>query len=236
MKVAILGYGKMGHEIEKVLIARGHEITLKSCTHKPFLPADLKNTDVAIEFTRPDSAAENILKCFEAGCPVVVGTTGWYQRLPEIREAALSGGQALLYSTNFSIGVNIVFHLNRELAKIMNKHPEYNASITEIHHLQKLDKPSGTSITMAEGILEEIPSKKNWVNEESGNLDELGIVSIREADTPGTHHIQYTSQADSITLTHQAFNRSGFATGAVQAAEWLSSRKGCFTMRDFLHF
>jgi 4-hydroxy-tetrahydrodipicolinate reductase len=165
-----------------------------------------------------------------------VGTTGWYNRLPEIRELASSGNQALLHSTNFSIGVNVVFHLNRELARIMNGLPEYEPSITEIHHTAKLDKPSGTAITMGEDILAGIYGKTSWVNHPAESSDQLGIISIREGDVPGTHTIHYESEADSIFLTHEAKNRTGFALGAVKAAEWIHGKKGYFTMRDFLQF
>ena len=236
MNIAIIGYGKMGKEIEKVLVERGHTITLRSSEQVPFFAADLKGTDVAIEFTRPDKAAENILKCFDANCPVVVGTTGWYTRLPEIRDLALSTGQSILYSSNFSIGVNVVFHLNRELARIMNTLPEYEPAISEIHHAAKLDAPSGTAITLAEGILEEIPGKTSWVSGAAMANDQLPVFSERTGDVPGTHIITYESASDKITLMHEARNRSGFAMGAAKAAEWLHGKKGCFTMKDFLKF
>ena len=236
MKVALLGYGKMGKEIEEVLLQCGHEITLRSSAHAPFKPADLEGTDVAIEFSEPDSAVDNIFKCFDANCPVVVGTTAWYMRMPEVRNECLSRNQSLFYATNFSIGVNIVFHLNKELAKIMNQFPEYEPGILEVHHLAKLDKPSGTAITIAEGILENYPDKTKWVNDLAHERGELTIISQREGEVPGTHVINYTSDVDNISLVHQANNRRGFALGAVKAAEWLKEKKGMFTMTDMLKF
>lgn len=236
MKVALLGYGKMGKEIEEVLLQRGHEITLRSSAHTPFKPADLEGTDVAIEFSEPDSAVDNIFKCFDANCPVVVGTTGWHMRMPEVRNECLSRNQSLFYATNFSIGVNVVFHLNNVLAKIMNQFPEYEPGILEVHHLAKLDKPSGTAITIAEGILENYPQKTKWVNDLAQERDELTIISQREGEVPGTHVINYTSDVDNISLVHQANNRRGFALGAVKAAEWLKEKKGIFTMTDMLKF
>jgi 4-hydroxy-tetrahydrodipicolinate reductase len=232
MKIAILGFGKMGHEIEKILIQRGHEVTLRASRHAPFVAADLVGTDVAIEFSTPATVVDNIYKCFEAKCPVVVGTTGWYGRLPELRTEALNSGAALLYSTNFSIGVNVVFHLNKALARIMDQLDEYEPSMVEIHHLAKLDSPSGTAITLAEGILENLKRKESWVN----HANELSIVSKREGEVPGTHIISYDSEVDTIQLIHQAKNRRGFALGSVKAAEWLVGKQGVFTMSDFLKF
>jgi 4-hydroxy-tetrahydrodipicolinate reductase len=236
LKIAIIGYGKMGHEIESILTQRGHEITLRATSHAPFKPEDLVGTDVALEFTNPTSAAENILKCFEANCPVVVGTTGWYSRMNEIKDECAAKNQSLFYATNFSIGVNIMFHFNKELAKLMDRFEEYEPGILEIHHLAKLDKPSGTAITIAEGILENIPRKSKWVNELAQNPDELTIISQREGEVPGTHVVNYTSSVDNISLVHQAVNRKGFALGAVKAAEWLHGKKGVYTMNDMLKF
>jgi 4-hydroxy-tetrahydrodipicolinate reductase len=236
MNVAIIGYGKMGKEVEAVLQQMGHTITLRSDAHSPFKAEDLKGSDVAIEFTRPDSAVDNIFKCFDANCPVVVGTTGWYMRMPEVRSECLSRNQSMLYATNFSIGVNILFHLNKELARIMQRFPEYEPGILEVHHAAKLDKPSGTAITLAEGIMENIPRKKEWVNELAQTPEQLTIISQREGEVPGTHAINYTSSVDNIGLVHQANNRRGFALGAVKAAEWLVGKKGCFSIHDFLKF
>ena len=236
MKIAISGYGKMGKEIEEFLVKRGHEITLRSTSQTPYKADDLKGTDVVIEFSEPNVAVDNIFKCFEANVPVVVGTTGWYTRLPEVREACLSGNRSWFYATNFSIGVNVVFHLNKQLAKIMDAYEEYEPGILEVHHLAKLDKPSGTAITLAEGIMENIPRKTKWVNHPAEHPDELTIISQREGEVPGTHVMNYTSQVDNISLVHQAVNRKGFALGAVKAAEWLHGKKGIFTMNDMLQF
>ncbi len=236
MKVAIIGYGKMGHEVESVLQELGHEVSLRSDEKTPFKAEDLRGSDVAIEFSRPESAVDNIFKCFDANCPVVVGTTGWYMRMPEVKNECLSRNQSMLYATNFSIGVNVLFHLNKELARIMERFPEYEPGILEVHHLAKLDKPSGTAITLAEGIIENIPSKKEWVNELAETPEQLSIISQREGEVPGTHVINYTSAVDNISLVHQANNRRGFALGAVKAAEWLVGKKGCYSIHDFLKF
>lgn len=236
MKVAIIGYGKMGHEVEAVLQELGHEVSLRSDEKSPFKAEDLHGSDVAIEFSRPESAVDNIFKCFDANCPVVVGTTGWYMRMPEVRNECLSRNQSMLYATNFSIGVNVLFHLNKELARIMERFPEYEPGILEVHHLAKLDKPSGTAITLAEGIIENIPRKKEWINESAEKQDQLTIISQREGEVPGTHVINYTSSVDNISLVHQANNRRGFALGAVKAAEWLIGKKGCYSIQDFLKF
>lgn len=236
MKVAIIGYGKMGHEVEAVLQELGHEVSLRSDEKSPFKPEDLKGSDVAIEFSRPEIAVDNIFKCFDADCPVVVGTTGWYMRMPEVRNECLSRNQSMLYATNFSIGVNVLFHLNKELARIMERFPEYEPGILEVHHLAKLDKPSGTAITLAEGIIENNPHKKEWVNELAENPAQLSIISQREGEVPGTHVINYTSSVDNISLVHQATNRRGFALGAVKAAEWLVGKKGIYSIHDFLKF
>jgi 4-hydroxy-tetrahydrodipicolinate reductase len=236
MNVAIIGYGKMGKEVETILQQMGHTISLRSDEKSPFKAEDLNGSDVAIEFTRPESAVDNIFKCFDANCPVVVGTTGWYMRMPEVRNECLSRNQSMLYATNFSIGVNVLFHLNKELARIMERFPEYEPDILEIHHLAKLDKPSGTAITLAEGILENIPRKKEWINDASESNDALSIISEREGEVLGTHIINYKSDVDNISLTHQAVNRRGFALGAVKAAEWLVGKKGCYSIHDFLKF
>lgn len=242
MKIALLGYGKMGQEIEKLAIARGHEITLKiffENAHELTID-NLKQADIAIEFSTPDTASEHIKLCIDAGVPVVVGTTGWYNQLPMLQVAAEQRGGALLYSTNFSIGVNLFFHLNKKLAALMNKYPEYNVSIEEIHHTQKLDAPSGTAITTAEGVLGNLDRKKEWKNVMEGEnaadlaAQDLVITSVRTENVPGTHTVNYSSTIDSIELKHTAFNRQGFALGAITAAEWLKGRKGTFTMDDVL--
>jgi len=235
VKIALIGYGKMGKEIEQIALSRGHEIVFTS-NHAITNSSDqIKSADVAIEFSQPDAAANNILACFDLGIPVVVGTTGWYNRLNEIKSEAESKGGTLLYATNFSIGVNILFHINEKLASIMNDVQEYEPSIQEIHHLQKLDKPSGTAITIAEGILQNLDRKKQWTLDEP-SADDLHIDVLREPEVPGTHIIKYDSEVDFIEIKHEAKSRKGFALGAVKAAEWLQNKKGVFTMKDFLKF
>lgn len=236
MRVAIIGYGKMGKEIEQVLLERGHEITLRATTKVPFTAADLANTEVAIEFTTPHTAVDNILTCFDADCPVVVGSTGWYNRLPEVRTEASNRQQSLLYASNFSIGVNVLFHINKALARIMSNLDQYTPSIHEIHHLAKLDKPSGTAITLAEGVIDETPRLTGWQLDEASDATQLAIISERIGEVPGTHHVSYTSSVDQITLTHEAFSRRGFALGSVLAAEWLHGKKGVYSIHDFLKF
>ena len=234
MNIALIGYGKMGKEIEQILLQRGHTITLRSTRSTPFKAADLAGTDVAIEFTEPHSAVDNILKCFEAGVPVIVGTTGWYTRMPEVREACASMNGGLFTASNFSIGVNILFKVNKELARIMSDFEEYTPSMEEIHHTAKRDAPSGTAITLAEGILENYPSRQGWINESTEDVHQLGIVSRREGEVPGTHIVRYSSGVDEIQLVHQAYNRKGFALGAVKAAEYMHDKKGVFGMSDLL--
>ncbi len=234
MNIAIIGYGKMGQEIERILLERGHQITLRSTRSTPFTAADLSGTDVAIEFTEPHSAVDNILKCFEAHVPVVVGTTGWYTRMPEVRQACAQQEGGLFTASNFSIGVNVVFQINKMLARIMSDLDEYTPSMEEIHHTAKRDAPSGTAITLAEGILENYPNRDGWINEGTDDAHKLGIVSRREGEVPGTHVIRYTSAVDEIQLVHQAYNRKGFALGAVKAAEFMHGKKGVFGMTELL--
>jgi 4-hydroxy-tetrahydrodipicolinate reductase len=234
MNIALIGYGKMGQEIEQILLQRGHTITLRSTRSTPFKAADLAVTDVAIEFTEPHSAVDNILKCFEAGIPVIVGTTGWYTRMPEVREACAKMNGGLFTASNFSIGVNILFKVNKELARIMSDFNEYTPSMEEIHHTAKRDAPSGTAITLAEGILENYPNRDGWINESTEDAHKLGIVSRREGEVPGTHIVRYSSGVDEIQLVHQAYNRKGFALGAVKAAEYMHGKKGVFGMSDLL--
>jgi 4-hydroxy-tetrahydrodipicolinate reductase len=236
MKIALLGYGKMGQEIEKFAQLRGHEVLVRATSTYRAKAEELSHCDMAIEFSRPDSAVDNILTCFEAKCPVVVGTTGWYGRLNEVKTACSHAEGTLLYASNFSIGVNVLFHINKELARIMNHLEAYDASMLEIHHTAKLDQPSGTAITLAEGILSELERKTEWVNEKSSNEKALTILSERIGEVPGTHEVIYESAVDRIRLVHEAKNRQGFVQGAVMAAEWLSGKKGIFTMHDFLKF
>lgn len=237
MKIALMGYGKMGKEIEGIALERKHEIVLKVDVSNmtSFSDEELKRADVAIEFSTPESAFKNIIKCFELNIPVVVGTTGWLSHLEEAREMCRQKNQALFYSSNYSIGVNIFFKLNEYLAKIMNNYPQYNVSMFEEHHIHKLDSPSGTAITLANQIIESNGRKENWVNAITEKGNELEIISKRIAETPGTHTIKYFSSVDEIEITHVAHNRKGFALGAVLAAEWLQKKKGIFGMDDLLN-
>lgn len=239
MKIALLGYGKMGKEVEKAARKRGHDIVLTVDVSNPedLAPEQLSQADVAIEFTTPATAPDNIRACFKAGVPVVVGTTGWYDRFDQLASECGERGGTLFHATNFSIGVAIFFHLNRVLAGIMNVHPDYDVSMEEVHHTQKLDAPSGTAITAAEDILAQLDRKNGWENGTSASAeDKLLIRSIRKENIPGTHTVTYRSEIDSIELQHTAFSREGFASGAVAAAEWVRDRKGVFTMRDMLQF
>jgi 4-hydroxy-tetrahydrodipicolinate reductase len=238
MKIALIGYGKMGKAIEEIAVARGHTIVLKISVDNL---ADntveaIRRADVAIEFTGPDSAYQNILRGLDAGVPVVCGSTGWLDKLETVKTACLQQNGAFLYASNFSVGVNIFFEVNQRLAALMAPHPDYAVRITEIHHTEKKDSPSGTAITLAGQILEKIHRKKEWVNHISDNLDELEILSERTDPAPGTHRVTYSSEIDTIEITHTAHNRKGFATGAVLAAEFIAGKKGLFRMSDVLGF
>lgn len=247
MKIALLGYGKMGRIIEEIALSRGHSIVLKvsGANAQTYTDAELKAADVAIEFTRPDAVISNINRCIKAGVPVVVGTTGWYDHLPGIMEDVKAHKATLFHASNFSIGVNLFFRLNEKLAELMKPFPQYEPMIEEIHHVHKLDAPSGTALTLAHGIMSNIERKTEWkVYHDTDTAErtivytaaenELPIMSIRTGEVPGTHKIDYSSDVDRIVITHEAFNRQGFATGAVIAAEWVSGRKGVFTMNDLL--
>jgi 4-hydroxy-tetrahydrodipicolinate reductase len=237
MKIALIGYGKMGKEIEKIALDRGHEIVLKiDITNPEDLTTDnLRKADVAIEFTVPTSAVANYKLCFEAGIPVVSGTTGWLGQLSEVHQMCKTLNGTFFYASNFSLGVNIFFVLNQKLAELMADRSEYKVELTEIHHTQKLDAPSGTAITLAEGILDKIPAKKTWVNHSTGQAGELGIISLREGEVPGTHTINYDSEVDYIEITHCSKNRKGLAFGAVLAAEYSFGKKGILRMNDLLN-
>lgn len=236
MKIALIGYGKMGQEIEKIALERGHTIGLKidSKNLDELTPANLSANDVAIEFTHPEAAEKNMLACFRSGVPVVCGTTGWLDKLAEVKHAMDESNGSLLYASNFSIGVNIFFELNRKLAALMAAQPGYNVSIEEIHHTAKKDRPSGTAISLAEQVMKDIPSKTSWVNHYSSNKEELSIISKRLNPAPGTHHVKYSSTIDDIEIIHTAHNRQGFAWGAVLAAEFIRDKKGLFSMKDVL--
>lgn len=237
MKIALIGYGKMGHAIEEIALERGHEIVLKIGIEniEDNTVDNIRRADVAIEFTGPEIAFDNIKRCIDAGVPVVSGSTGWLKRYDEASKYCKEKNGALLYASNFSIGVNIFFALNRKLAELMAPHNNYEVRMKEIHHTAKKDAPSGTAITLAEDILQFSPEKKKWVNENSTNTDELVILSERVDPAPGTHIITYTSDIDDIEITHTAHNRKGFAAGAVLAAEFIQGKHGIFSMRDVLN-
>ncbi|WP_199120546.1 4-hydroxy-tetrahydrodipicolinate reductase [Pedobacter sp. ASV28] len=245
MKIALLGYGKMGQIIERFALERGHDVTLKVGIENldDFTIENLSKADIAIDFSAPDAAVNNIYKCFEAKVPVVVGTTGWYGELQKIKNDCIESNNTLLYGSNFSVGVNIFFHLNKLLARVMNNYPAYDVQVEEIHHTQKLDSPSGTAMTIAEGILEEIEHKTEWVNELEGapmpdklRNDQLLIESLRMENVPGTHTVVYSSEVDDIEIKHTAHSRAGFALGAVIAAEWLQHKRGFFSIADVFNF
>src|ERR1035441_7731148 len=236
MKIALIGYGKMGREIKTVALDRKHEIVLEVDSHNmdSVTSDDIRKADVAIEFTNPGGVVGNILKCFDANVPVVVGTTGWHTRIDELKGICKEKNQTMFYASNFSIGVNIFFRLNEFLAKIMNNYPEYDVFVQEIHHTQKLDSPSGTAIVLANQIVKNLDRKDKWVNQESDSIRDLEIKSDRIDDVLGTHVVNYYSPVDDLELTHVANSRRGFAVGAVSAAEWVIGKKGVFGMDDML--
>jgi 4-hydroxy-tetrahydrodipicolinate reductase len=235
MNIALIGYGKMGKTIEQIAMQRGHNVVLKiSSSNLDELTADnLKKADAVIEMTQPEAAKANVMLCLKAGVPVTSGTTGWNLEIPEANKAAEDYDTAFLYASNYSVGVNIFFEVNKLLAKLMSSQPEYDVRMKEIHHTQKKDSPSGTAITLANQILDELPHKDKWSEEEKGN-NILHIEALREEGVPGTHTITYTSAIDDIEITHTAHNRNGFALGAVLAAEFIAGKKGVFTMKDVL--
>ena len=237
MNIAILGYGRMGQEVEKVLIQRGHNISYKIDKNNLAEIANMSSqkVDVAIEFTIPDAAYKNILKCFDLNIPVVSGTTGWTDRLSELKDQSFNKKKGFLHSSNFSVGVNILFAVNKKIAKIMNSYPEYTAAIEETHHTKKLDSPSGTAITLAEGILQYSDRLNNWELGNSSKTAILAINSIREGEIPGIHEIIYDSSSDTIKLSHSAKSREGFALGAVLAAEFMQGKRSYYEMKDVLH-
>ncbi|GHT50788.1 4-hydroxy-tetrahydrodipicolinate reductase [Bacteroidia bacterium] len=228
MKIALIGYGKMGREIEKIALQRGHEIVciIDIDNQKDFDSTEfLFSAEVAIEFTRPETAFANYQKCFERNIPVVAGTTGWLEHLDEVKKECKKNNQTFFYASNYSIGVNIFFAVNKQLAKIMNQFPQYDVSMEEVHHIHKLDAPSGTAITLAEDVVKNIGRK---------SLENLPVRSIREGEVPGIHEVIYESEADSIRIKHDAKNRTGFALGAVLAAEFTKGKTGFLTMNDLL--
>ncbi len=236
MKIALIGYGKMGKAIEEIAVQKGHEIVLKIDIQNShdLTESNLKKADVAIEFTGPHSAFENVKKCIEWGVPVVSGSTGWLEQWNIIQALCAAKNSTLIYSSNYSIGVNLFFELNKQLAKLMEPYESYDVAMTEIHHTEKKDAPSGTAISLAEQILGQIGRKKNWVNGTMAQPNELLIRSERIDPAPGTHTVTYSSPIDTIEITHTAHTRKGFASGAVLAAEFASQKKGIFTMKDVL--
>ncbi len=248
MKIALLGYGKMGKIIEKIAHDRKHEIVLKidQDNQQDLTAENLQLADVAIEFSTPGTVLNNIEQCLNAGTPVIVGTTGWYSSLPALKQRYEQSNTAMLYATNFSVGVNIFFHVNKILAKLMSNYPYYEVQVEEIHHTQKLDSPSGTAITIAEGIIDNIGTKKEWVNSLNADgaesdaatitADQLLIESHRVENVPGTHTVIYDSEVDSIEFKHTAHNRNGFALGAVLAAEWIQGKQGFYSVDAMFDF
>ena len=234
MKVAIIGYGKMGHEIEQILLNRGHSVALiiDQDNAADLNAENLANIDVAIEFTTPTTAYTNVRTCIECGVPVVSGTTGWHDKLEELQTLCRDKNSTMIWSSNYSLGVNITFRLNRYLAELMNRFDAYNVAIEEIHHTQKKDAPSGTAISLANDILARIERKQSWVNEPTSDADALEIVSLREGMVPGTHTVTYESADDKIEIKHTLFSRRALALGAVVAAEFIAPRKGVFTIDD----
>ena len=231
MKIALLGYGRMGKEIEKIAISRGHEIVIKKEVHDTI---DINLADVAIDFSVPSSAFDNISNCIKNKVPVISGTTGWLDKYQEVSLLCEKEKGAFIYASNFSLGVNIFFELNKQLAKMMHSLEDYNISLEEIHHMKKLDAPSGTAITLAAGIIEN-SSKKNWELGESTSKENIPIIAKRISEVPGTHTVWYDSEADTLEIKHTAHSRKGFALGAVVAAEWIVGKTGVFSMRDVLN-
>lgn len=237
MNIALIGYGKMGKIIEQIAIERGHTIGLIIDIDNPHdLNKDmLQDIDVAIEFTIPASAYGNILKCFEADIPVVVGTTGWLEKLPLLEQKCNKENKGLFYASNYSLGVNIFFELNKHLAKLMNPHSDYDVAMEEIHHTQKLDAPSGTAITLAEGVIDNMDRKKGWICNDFKTTDDLQIVAKRLGTVPGTHTLTYDGPVDKIEISHEAKGRQGFAFGAVLAAEYMNGKTGKHGMKELLN-
>jgi 4-hydroxy-tetrahydrodipicolinate reductase len=236
MKIALLGYGKMGEEIHRVALKRNHEVVAIFNNLEDW-EGDLdrlREAQVAFEFSTPDSVADNIRHCFEFHIPVIAGTTGWLDEMEEVKQACLEQNQTLMYAPNYSVGVNLFFELNRFLAGLMSKWGDYEISIEETHHIHKLDSPSGTAIVLANDIIRNTERKEKWVRELPENPDELGIKSYRTENVPGTHVVRYESEVDTIEIIHTAKSRKGLATGAVLCGEWILGRKGFFEMKDYM--
>lgn len=236
MKIALIGYGKMGKEIEKIALSRNHSISGKiDENNSHHLNEILKISDVAIEFTQPNSVLQNILSCFSLNVPVVVGTTGWDAKRDEIIQQCKNQNQTLFYASNFSVGVNLFFEANRYLAQLMNRFKDYEINLEEIHHIHKKDAPSGTAITLAETILQNLEGKNGWILSPDTDPSKIAITAKRIDEVPGTHSVFYENEIDKITFTHEAKNRKGFALGAVLAAEFVQNKKGCYQMKDLLN-
>lgn len=237
MKITLIGYGKMGHEIEKICVSRGHEIVciIDENNQNDFESKAFQSSDVAIEFSTPDSAFQNYKNSFKYNIPVVAGTTGWLSHIDEIKDLCKDGKQTFFYASNYSVGVNIFFAVNKYLSKLMNQFPDYNVEMEETHHIHKLDAPSGTAITLAEDIINNLERKENWTMN-SPVTSEIYIGAIREGEVPGNHKVKYFSEFDSITIEHDAKTRKGFALGAVIAAEFVNGKKGFLTMSDIFNF
>src|SRR6266487_436524 len=237
MKIALIGYGKMGKAIEEIALSRGHEIVLKIDEYNlsEFAKENISKADVAIEFTGPHSAFENVKRALGFDISLVCGSTGWLENLEEAKKICSERNGSFIYSSNYSVGVNIFFEVNKRLAALIDPHKDYEVQVTEIHHIEKKDAPSGTAITISEQILENIKRKKNWVNRISDNPQELEIVSERIDSVAGTHKVKYSSTIDDIEIIHTAHNRQGFALGAVLAAEYIRDKKGTFSMKDVLN-
>ncbi len=231
MKIALLGYGRMGKAIEKIALERGHEIVIKDSGETPY---DITIADVAIDFSIPTAAFKNISNCLTNNVPVVSGTTGWLDKYEDALSLCKQNKGAFIYASNFSLGVNIFFELNKQLAKMMSALEAYDVSVEEIHHTKKLDAPSGTAITLAEGIIEN-SEKKEWELDGTTSKTSIPIAAIRTPDVPGTHTVTYASEIDTIAIKHTAHNRTGFALGAVIAAEWLVNKEGIYSMKDVLN-
>ncbi len=238
MDIAIIGYGRMGHEIESIAIKRGHSIKLiiDQYNEDDLNAVNLKDIDVAIEFSSPDAAVGNIMKCLNERVPVVSGTTGWLENYEMVAAACNDNQTSFIHSSNFSIGVNLLFRINSELAKYMERYNNYNVAIEEVHHLKKLDAPSGTAISLAEGIIRENKDYKGWCFEKDATIDCVPIKSVREGMVTGVHTVTWDSEIDTISLKHESKNRKGLALGAVVAAEYIYTRKGVFTMDDVMGF
>lgn len=236
MNIAIIGYGKMGKEIEKLAQERNHNVVLRVDENniKSLTKDDFSNVDVAIEFSVPESAFSNINLCFDNNIPVVSGTTGWLEKFDDVLERCKNENKTFFYASNYSIGVNLFFKLNKHLAKMMNNFTDYNVRVEETHHTQKLDAPSGTAITLAEGLIENIERKNNWEKEQENSDNTIAVKSFREGNVPGNHKIIYDSSFDKITIEHDAKSRKGFALGAILAAEFIISKKGYYSMDDLL--